>query len=152
MANKKLTAPQLRIKKQKDMLIEFLKKNPVVQAACEKLEIGRATHYRWCKEDAEYAKQVDEAIVEGITLCNDYAESQLLSAIQSGDTNATKFFLRANHPRYKNKIEITEKRDEPLTPEQKELAETILKRIGATKVEPINIKADSQNNENPNNQ
>lgn len=128
MSTKTLPANQSRIKKQKTMMVEQLKKNPIVQSACEKLEVGRATHYRWYKEDKDYATAIDTAIMEGIMLCNDLGESQLLSAIQSGDINATKFFLRANHPRYKNKIEIEGNLNviEELNPEQKALVQKAL--------------------------
>ncbi len=125
-----LPANQSRIQKQKVMMIEQLKKNPIIQIACERLEIGRATHYRWCKEDSDYARSIDEAIMEGINLCNDLSESQILSAIQSGDINAAKFFLRANHARYKNKVEFSgtlRHSDEPMTPEQEELLKEALR-------------------------
>ncbi len=104
--SKKLSAAQTRIKKQKEDLIDQLKKNPVIQIACEKLDIGRATHYRWYADDEEYAKAVDSAIAEGVTFVAEFAESQLLNAVRNGDPWAVSMVLRAMHPRYKNKVEF----------------------------------------------
>lgn len=105
--SKKISAAQLRIKKQKTDLIELLKKNPVIQIACEKLDIGRATHYRWYADDEEYAKAVDSAIAEGVTFVAEFAESQLLNAVRNGEPWAVSMILKAMHPRYKNKIEFS---------------------------------------------
>lgn len=118
-----------RIKKQKEFMLEHLRKNPIVQIACEKAQVARPTHYRWCKEDKEYFKQSELAIIEGIALINDYTESTLLSAIQAGDINAAKFWLRSNHPRYKNKIEVhgaLAVHTDELTPEQEALVRDAL--------------------------
>ena len=51
--------------KNKDLFIEQLKKTPVVQIACEKLAISRASFYRWKVYDPAFAKAVDEAALEG---------------------------------------------------------------------------------------
>ncbi len=40
----------------------LLKKTPIVQVACERSSVGRATYYRWKKDDADFAKQADEAL------------------------------------------------------------------------------------------
>jgi hypothetical protein len=105
--SKKVSIAQVRIKKQKEDLIEQLKKNPVVQIACEKLEIGRATHYRWYTDDKEYAQAVDTAINEGVSFVAEFAESQLFNAVRNNEPWAIGMVLKAMHPRYKNKVEIT---------------------------------------------
>lgn len=104
--SKKVSVAQVRIKKQKEDLVEQLKKNPVIQIACEKLEIGRATHYRWYTDDKEYARAVDTAINEGVTFVAEFAESQLFNAVRNNEPWAVSMVLKAMHPRYKNKIEI----------------------------------------------
>ena len=53
---------QKRMDNNKELVVEQLKKTPIVQIACEKTGIGRATYYRWRKEDAEFGKLADEAI------------------------------------------------------------------------------------------
>ena len=64
----------------KALLIEQLKKTPIVQIACEKVNVSRATLYRWKDEDPVFAKDVDDAIVDGHLMVNDLAESQLIRA------------------------------------------------------------------------
>ena len=91
------TTVQKRIDSNKELLIEQLKKTPIVQVACEKVGVGRATYYRWRKEDEEFAKLADEAISEGNFLVNDMAESQLMSAIRDKNLTAIIFWLK-HHP------------------------------------------------------
>lgn len=113
-----------RQSKNKDQLLEILKKTPIVQIACEKAGIGRATYYRWRKEDSEFAKVSDRALLDGSLLINDMAESQMMSAIKDKNMTAIIFWLKHHHPAYATKIEITasnKNQDIVLTDEQKEL-------------------------------
>lgn len=119
--------------KQKDttktLLIEQLKKTPIVQIACEKVGIGRATYYRWKKEDEDFAKLADEAILEGNLLVNDLAESQLISAIKNNNLGAIVFWLKHHHSNYATKVEISgslKHQNEILTPEQEALVQKAL--------------------------
>ena len=128
--SKKVSIAQTRIKKQKEDLIEQLKKNPIIQVACEKLEIGRATHYRWYTDDKDYAQEVDNAINEGVSFVAEFAESQLFNAMRNSEPWAVSMVLKAMHSRYKNKIEINGNithvnRD--LTPEEEELIKESLR-------------------------
>jgi ACT domain-containing protein len=113
-----------RQSKNKEQLLEILKKTPIVQIACEKAGIGRATYYRWRKEDSEFAKESDQALLDGSLLINDMAESQMMSAIKDKNMTAIIFWLKHHHPAYATKIEITasnKNQDIVLTDEQKEL-------------------------------
>jgi hypothetical protein len=103
MANKTI---QTRIEKNKEQLIEKLKTLPVVQVVCQKIGIGRATYYRWRKEDREFAMKADEALFTGRHFINDMAESQLLSQIKAENMTAIIFWLKHNHPVYGNRLEI----------------------------------------------
>lgn len=110
--------------KNKQLLLERLKKTPIIQIACEKLGIGRATFYRWKQEDEEFARLADEAISEGNSLVSDMAESQLLAAIRDQNLTAIVFWLKHHHPTYSTKIEVTARlksENEILTPEQEAL-------------------------------
>ena len=110
--------------KNKEELLEQLKKRPIVQIACEKAGIGRATYYRWRKEDKEFAEKADQALQEGSLLVNDMAESQLMSAIRDKNLTAIIFWLKNHHPSYATKVEVTAKLkadSEALTPEQEAL-------------------------------
>ena len=75
METKTLTPGQTRQEKNKQLIVEQLKKIPIVQLTCEKLGIARSTLYRWKKADEEFAQKVDEAIIAGSQLINDMAET-----------------------------------------------------------------------------
>ena len=116
--------------KMKGLIIEQLKQMPIIQIASKKSGIGRATYYRWRKEDKKFTKDSDEAITEGLLLINDLAESQLLAAIQDRNMTALIFWLRNRHPAYSNKLEITghlKHSKEELTLEEKKLIRKALK-------------------------
>jgi hypothetical protein len=111
-------------KKLKTLFVEQLRKTPILQLCCEKLEVSRMTIYRWKQSDPEFAKAVDDALAEGKLVVNDLAESQLISAIRDRNITAILAWLRHHHPEYANKLELTAKikqDDETLTPEQEAL-------------------------------
>lgn len=119
--------------KQKQLLLEQLKKTPIVQIACEKTNISRATYYRWRKEDDGFAKLADEAVMEGALLVNDMAESQLISAIKDKNMRAITFWLQTHHKGYSSKVELNGKMEidnKPLTPEQETLLRKALELSG----------------------
>lgn len=117
--------------KEKELLLEQLKKTPIVQVACEKLGIGRATYYRWRKEDHTFAKQATDALLLGASLINDLAESQLITAIKNQNLTAIIFWLKHHHPDYANKVELTGqlKHEYKLSKEQEELIAKAIERI-----------------------
>ena len=92
-----------RIKKDKEKFLEVLEKNPVVQIACERSGISKATFYRW-KEDKEFATKVEDALTGGNSLISDIAIAQLISAIKDKNFGAIKFWLTNHHQDYKNKL------------------------------------------------
>ena len=106
----------------KKILLEQIKKTPVIQVACEKVGVSRATYYRWKKNDPKFAEKADIALNEGSQIINDMAESQLISAIKEGNLTGIIFWLKNHHKTYSPKLEVTNKNPElPLTDEQKEL-------------------------------
>ena len=117
-----------RQSKSKELILELLKKTPIIQIVCEKAGVARATFYRWRKENQAFAEQADEALLEGKLLINDMAESRLISAIRDGNMTGIIFWLRSHHKDYANKIEINSTIDEPvkLTPEQENLIKNAL--------------------------
>lgn len=116
-------AIEKRQNKDKEIVLEQLKKIPIIQVACEKTGIGRATYYRWKKEDPEFTKMADEALSEGSLFVNDMAESQLFQAIRNQNLGAIIFWLKNHHPSYTNKLEVSGKLTEEyhLNPEQEKL-------------------------------
>ena len=114
--------------KVKEAFLEQLRKTPILQIACEKLNVSRMSIYRWKKDDTEFAKAIDEAMLDGQLLVNDLAESQLISAVKDRNMHAIMAWLKHHHPAYKTRIELEGKVNviEELTPEQKELVHKAL--------------------------
>lgn len=113
-----------RQSKNKELLLELLRKTPIVQIACEKVGVGRATYYRWRKDSPEFTKQSDQALLDGNLLVNDMAESQLMSAIKDKNMTGIIFWLKHHHPAYATRVEVTtsnKNHEINLTDEQKEL-------------------------------
>lgn len=101
--------------KNKDDLLEQLSKRPIVQIACEKTGVSRATYYRWRHEDQEFADRADKAIGFGNLLMNDMAESQLLSLIKDKNVTAIIFWLKHHNPVYAPRLEISANSRDALT-------------------------------------
>lgn len=121
-----------------DTFLAELKKVPIVQVACEKSGLSRNSIYRWRKNDKTFAKQMDEAILEGIDLVNDMSETQLLTLIKEKNYQAISFWLRHRNENYKNKLEITTVEDsEELTPSQAKIVKEALKLANITKSKSI---------------
>lgn len=109
------------MKNKKKELVEQLRKTPVIEVACKKIGIGRATFYRWKKRDQKFAEEAEFALNEGSQLVNDMAESQLITSIKNGNMTGIIFWLKNHHKQYSPKLEVTTKSaDLPLTEDQKE--------------------------------
>ena len=122
----------------KKILIEQIKKTPVIQVACEKVGVSRATYYRWKKNDPKFAEKADIALNEGSQMINDMAESQLISAIKEGNLTGIIFWLKNHHKQYSPKLEVTTKNPEiPLTDEQKEIIRQSLNMAFSLNLEDI---------------
>lgn len=107
--------------KDKTKLLEQLDKTPIVQVACERTGIPRATYYRWVKSDKKFAKACDEAIEQSSALINDMAESQLISAIKDKNLGAITYWLKHRHPAYVTRVKLDaniKHVSEELTPEE----------------------------------
>ena len=105
--NKRDKTIQLRVERQKALMVENLERTPIIQALCEKVGITPATHYRWYKEDSEYAKKVDDALRGGKELVSDVAESKIITAIKEGNIQAATFWLRNHRDDYRPHLEIS---------------------------------------------
>lgn len=123
-----LTPGQARREKTKQLVVEQLKKLPIVQLACEKISLSRSTYYRWRKEDERFTQETDEALLAGKQLVNDLAESQLISAIRDKNITAIIFWLKNHHNDYKTRVELSGniKTDMKLTPEQEDIVRKAL--------------------------
>ncbi len=111
----------------KELVLDQLKKSPIVEAACQKAGITRTTFYRWKKDDSEFAKLADEALIEGQLLVNDLAENQLIGAVKDRNLSAVQYWLRHHHPSYANKLQIShDNQTDELTAEQEEVVRRAL--------------------------
>lgn len=88
----------------KELLLEQLQRTPIIQIACEKVGVSRASLYRWKEDDPEFAKAVNKALTEGIAVVNDAAESQLLAGIKNANYTAVIFWLKNNHTNYRQRM------------------------------------------------
>ncbi|MCX6760345.1 MAG: hypothetical protein NTW46_03325 [Candidatus Nealsonbacteria bacterium] len=123
----------MKNEKEKTLLIEQLKKMPIVEIAVNKAGISRATFYRWKKDDPEFAKEIGEALLTGKSMISDVAESQLISAIKTGDMRGITFWLTHNKNEYRNKIELSGSLSqirEDLTEDEAKILRQVLKLAG----------------------
>jgi hypothetical protein len=106
--------------KMKAALINVLKEMPIIEVAVKRVGISRDSYYRWRKEDKDFLKNSDEAIIQGVEFINDMSESQVVSLIKERNLSAIGLWLRHNHPKYKQRIEISTRvlPQEELNPEQ----------------------------------
>jgi hypothetical protein len=118
------------MRKDKDRILEHLKSVPIIEVACKKSNIARATYYRWRNEDNEFLRQSEEALQDGIDMINDMTESQLIGLIKDKKFQAVQFWLRHNHSRFllkdKEHSLIKPKRSIPLSKEQEKTLKSAL--------------------------
>lgn len=123
----------MKTSKQKQLILEQLKKTPIIQVATEKVGIARSSFYRWKLQDPAFAVAVDEAIDQGVSLMNEYAESMLISAIKDQNLTAVFYWLNHRHPAYETRVKVDARikhQTDELTPEQAALVERALKNAG----------------------
>lgn len=89
-----------KIKKQKELLLEQLRSIPIVEIACKRTGISRATFYRWCDDDEEFKTSIETAKVDGVENINDMSEAQLIGMIKEKKFQATALWLKHNHSRF----------------------------------------------------
>ena len=96
-----MTKHKIKNNKIKELILEQLRKLPIIEAACQKLEISRMTFYRLKKSDQKLVKEVEEAMQEGYLLINDLAENQLIGEVKERNLQAVVYWLRSHHRLYK---------------------------------------------------
>lgn len=119
----------MKTESEKQKLISQLRKTPIIQIACEKTGIARATYYRWRKDKA-FRQAAEIALEEGTDLVNEMAESQLISAIRDQNMTAIIFWLKSRHRAYKPRVELSgqiKSTNEILNDEQQALLKQALK-------------------------
>jgi hypothetical protein len=116
----------------KQIILESLRKSPIVEMAAAKAGIGRTTFYRYKQDDPVFAKAVDQAMIDGKGLINDVAESKVIAAIKEGKLQAAIFWLKNNKDEYRSRLELsgTVTMREELTDEEVELLREALRLAG----------------------
>lgn len=138
----------MKTTKEKQELLEILRRTPIVQTACQKVGTSRATFYRWKKENKTFSQQADKAILEGSKFINDMAESQLISAIKDKNLTAIIFWLKHHHNKYETRVNVMAelKESNPLTKEQEELIKQALQLAALESNATNNIKLINKEN------
>ena len=118
----------MRSEKDKKEFLENLKKIPIIQAACERSNVSRASVYRWKNEDKDFAQALEKALSEGEALINDLSEGQLIALIKDRNFSAIRFWLNHRHSKFREQMEIKARieRQEELNPEQEKVVREAL--------------------------
>jgi Mg/Co/Ni transporter MgtE len=129
---------QKRQQKDREAVLENLKRMPIVEVACTKSGISRATFYRWKNQDKEFSKFAEAAQAEGENLIGDLAISKIVKAINEDNLSAAMYWLNHRDPRFGNKVEITTNNQpqETLTPEQEDAVKKAMVLTGLTEKQP----------------
>lgn len=115
--------------RQKKQILDELKKVPIVEIACKKTGIGRASYYRWRQNDPSFREESDIALKDGVQLITELAESKLISQIQEENLGAIIFWLKSRNPAYREKLEVSAKKaeEEDLTKDQESIVNVAMK-------------------------
>ena len=120
----------------KRQFLEHLRKVPIIQVACEKSNVSRATIYRWRDKEKKFRKELEEALADGEALVNDMSESQLISLIKEKNFQAVSFWLRHRHQKFRERIEVSgniSTKPEKLSKEEAKLVRKALRLASFTK-------------------
>ncbi len=118
--------------KDKEAVIENLKRMPIIEVACNKTGISRATYYRWKESDPNFSQMADKAQEEGEALIKDVAVSKIIKGINDDNLSAAMYWLNHRDPRFSNKVEISSgsRPQEALSSEQQEVVKKALIMTG----------------------
>ena len=105
---------------------------PIIEIACNKSGVSRATYYRWKEQDLAFSQAVDKAQEEGEALIRDVAVSKIIKGINDDNLTAAMYWLNHRDPRFSNKVEIstTTKPQEALSKEQEDAVKKALALTG----------------------
>ena len=146
MASKKPNkeAVEKRMAEMKQAMVNVLKEMPIIEVAVKRIGISRDTFYRWKIEDKEFEKQSQEAMTQGIDFINDMSESQIIALIKERKMPSIRYWLKHNHPKYRERLEITtvNQPQEELNAEQEAYVREAL-RLSA--MQESEIKTDENN-------
>jgi len=85
----------------KASFIKELEDHPLVERACRKVGVSRATYYRWRQEDSVFRMDVEIAQERGRDKLTDFAESKLLELMNNSHYPSIVYWLSRNSKRYR---------------------------------------------------
>jgi hypothetical protein len=86
----------------KSRFLKELENSPLVEMACRKLNVSRATFYRWCEQDYSFKVDVEIAQGKGRDKLCDFTESKLIENIRDNLQSAIVFCLKHNSKIYRH--------------------------------------------------
>jgi len=126
MATKRERSARQRRKRvrqtRKQRFLAILRQCGNVTAAADALQINRVTHYRWLKADPKYAKEVEDALDEGIDRVLieirrravdgvpepvGWYKGEAGGMIKRYSDNLAMFLVKARRPEYRDNARIT---------------------------------------------
>lgn len=113
----------------KRRLLRELEVTPIVDRACKKVGIARATFYRWCESDRSFYYLSELSRGKGRDKLNDYVESKLLENVKNGQQAAIQFWLSNNSKNYRSTNISWQKRLKHLETEEARKHEEIMKLL-----------------------
>lgn len=124
-----------------------LEENPLVERACKKLSISRATFYRWKVEDAEFRVAVELAEERGREKITDFAESKLFENMQNNQFQSLKFWLQHNTTRYSPKPtpfyeELYREHTEIVERDRQQILDRYIERLTTKELEQIILRGE----------
>ena len=84
----------------KERFLTELRDIPIVSVVCKRVNISKATIYRWKNEDKVFAKNMQGALRIGRYGVNDLAESKLINLMKKESMQAIRFWLEAHDKRF----------------------------------------------------
>ena len=98
--NNKRDTIAARQAREKAKLVEQFKKMPIVQIACERAAVSRATYYRWLEDEPAFRDSAMAAIAEGEAFISDKSEAQLLVLVGKEHFGAVRYSLEHHSEKY----------------------------------------------------
>lgn len=119
----------------KQRLIQEIEKSGNVYLSCMKVNINKATYYRWLKEDSGFKKKAKQAEKIGRENNCDIAKHALMLNVKDKKMDAIKYVLSHNSPEYKpnekrvSNVMIVHKKDDGKPTDKKETFEDYIDRV-----------------------
>lgn len=113
-----------------NLVLEQLRKIPIVHVVAEKVGVSRSTIYRWKDESEQFRKDFEAALREGEEFISDMAESQLINLMKDKHWPSIRFWLERRSEKFRNRLEVSgslQMPQEELSPEQQAIVREALR-------------------------